>query len=80
MYRIKSTSPHITEFVKQMEIRGRSKKTILGYTESLEYFFKFYVGLKPSNLTINKINDYQSHLIRKRKHSPAYVNSQTAAM
>ena len=46
MYRIKSTSPHITEFVKQMEIRGRSKKTILGYTESLEYFFKFYVGLK----------------------------------
>lgn len=80
MYRIKSTSPHITEFVKQMEIRGRSKKTILGYTESLEYFFKFYVGLKPSNLTINKINDYQSHLIRKRKHSPAYVNSQTAAI
>lgn len=81
MYRIKeSTSPHIKEFVKQMRIRGMSEKTMCGYVQSIEYFFKFYKGTKPKNLTIGAINDYQHHLCHRRKHTPAYVNSQTASI
>lgn len=58
MYRIKASSPHITQFVKQLRIRGMSEKTTLGYVQSLEYFLAYYRGIKPSQLTIDHIHDY----------------------
>ena len=81
MYRIKeSSSPHIKAFVKQMRIRGMSEKTQCGYVENIEHFFKCYKGRLPRSLTVDDIHEYQHHLCHKRKHAPAYVNSQTAAI
>jgi len=73
-------SKHIDEFVKQMRIRGRSEKTVLGYVQSLDYFLKYHKGIRPFELTIRNIHNYQLHLSQKKKHSNAYVNSQTAAI
>ena len=81
MYRIKdNVSPHIAELIKQMRIRGLSEKTILVYAENIEYFFKYYRGKKPKDLSIKDINNYQYYLCHKKRHKASYVNSQTAAI
>ena len=78
--KIPQGSKHIDEFVKQLRIRGRSEKTVLGYVQSLDYFLKYHKGIRPSELTIRNIHNYQLHLCQRKKHANAYVNSQTAAI
>ena len=62
--------PYVVKFVQQLVIRGRSSKTIDGYTQSLCYFLKRLKGRTPSSITIADINDYQHYLatVKKRIH------------
>ena len=72
--------PYVVKFVQQLVIRGRSSKTIDGYTQSLCYFLKRLKGRTPSSITIADINDYQHYLATVKKQANSYVNAQTGSI
>ena len=70
---------HVDEFVKLLEVYGRSPKTITGYVQGLGWFANAHKGIRPKDITIQHIIDYL-HTLHKKGQGPDHINNQTAAI
>jgi len=65
--------------IKQMKLRGLTKRTIGNYLDCVKQFVKHYMK-PPTELTLNDINDYLYYLKEERKLSGQTINAYSSAL
>ena len=65
--------------IRDMQIRGLSGRTQGAYLDCVKQLTAYYMK-PPDQVTLEEIHNYQHHLLRERKISPAYLNIQVCAL